>query len=257
MQAPVLLDKERNVYYSGQVNFRRVSHVLNSLQEPFDSKGISRNMALSKIKSGEGNGKTVDQVQAEILAQWDEARDESSIHGTAVHKVCEDFFNLGVVTPGFQRLCSSLKELMDSYMKIEMEVIVYLRRALLAGTIDKRCRRQKFGKSLVDYFDYKTNIRKGIQYDSIKRYDDGSQKHYNRMMLHPVSHLEDCNFNRYALQLSLYAYMDQEECGTTPGKLGILFINKNQSMKYLPVPYMRLEAEAIINHYMTLKPLPR
>jgi hypothetical protein len=55
-------------------------------------------------------------------------------------------------------------------------------------------------KGVVDVIDYKTN--KEIKKNSFVNWEGKSQK-----MTGPLSHLDDCNFNHYALQLSTYMYI--------------------------------------------------
>ena len=252
MIAPATFDKERNAYFSGTTEYRRVSRVLSMLKVPFDKDGVSLSMA----KWQAGNGVSVKEAQKKILASWDDMRDSSIEHGNKFHGICEDYFDTGTVTPGYEKLIGVLKALMSEYKKPESEQVIFYHKAKMAGTTDLRCKRQSGKNTLVDYFDFKTNERNGIRFDSIKR-RDGSIKHNNYMMLPPVGHLEECNYNTYSLQLSIYAYMDEMENNYRIGKLGIIFIKKDQTVKYFPVPYMRYEAEAIIDHVMNIKELPR
>ena len=53
---------------------------------------------------------------------------------------------------------------------------------------------------MVDVIDYKTN--KEIKKNGFVNWEGKSQK-----MTGPLSHLDDCNFNHYALQLSTYMYI--------------------------------------------------
>jgi len=76
------------------------------------------------------------------------------------------------------------------------EHFAYLKSAGLCGQSD----RVEVVKGVVDIIDYKTN--KEIKTSSFKNWEGVSQK-----MLGPCSHLDDCNFNHYALQLSAYMYM--------------------------------------------------
>lgn len=247
----VSFDKSKNGYFSGTKEYRRVTRILSMFKQPFDREGISLAMARSKARSGQ----TVEEAQKEILASWDDMRDSSVLHGNTLHGIAEEYLRNGYVTPGYEKLISIIRKVMMEYKRPESEVISYLHSAMIAGTIDLRCRRQSGKNSLVDYFDFKTNERRGIEYDSISR-KDGVVKHYNKMLLPPLSHLEDCNYNIYSLQISLYAYMDEMELGYKPGKLGILFISKNQSVKYLPVAYLRSDVEKIVEHVKNIKQLP-
>jgi len=70
----------------------------------------------------------------------------------------------------------------------------------------------------VNIDDYKTN--KEINIASYKNWEGISQK-----MKYPVAHLDDCNFNHYALQLSLYLYIIlRHNPKLEPGKLTLRHI---------------------------------
>jgi hypothetical protein len=76
------------------------------------------------------------------------------------------------------------------------EHMVFLKSAGICGQAD----RVEVLFDQIDLFDYKTN--KEIKLESYKSWDGISKK-----MLGPLSHLDDCNFNHYALQLSTYMYI--------------------------------------------------
>ena len=76
------------------------------------------------------------------------------------------------------------------------EHFVYLKSAAICGQSD----RVEVVKQTIDVIDYKTN--KEIKKESFKNWEGGYQ-----MMTGPCSHLMDCNFNHYALQLSTYLYI--------------------------------------------------
>jgi hypothetical protein len=64
----------------------------------------------------------------------------------------------------------------------------------------------------------------------------------------PVEHLEDCNYNHYALQLSLYALMIELWFKVKIGRLTILYISLQMQWTEYPVPYMRSEAMDIMKY---------
>ena len=76
------------------------------------------------------------------------------------------------------------------------EHFVYLKSAGICGQSD----RVEVVKDTIDVIDYKTN--KEIKLESYKMWDGTKQK-----MTGPCAHLDDCNFNHYALQLSCYLYI--------------------------------------------------
>lgn len=89
------------------------------------------------------------------------------------------------------------------------EHFVFLKSAGLCGQSD----RVEVVKDIIDVIDYKTN--KEIKKTSFVNWEGISQK-----MLGPCAHLDDCNFNHYALQLTTYLYiMLKHNPNYKPGKL--------------------------------------
>ncbi len=91
------------------------------------------------------------------------------------------------------------------------EHMVYLKSAGICGQSDL----VEVVNDKINIIDYKTN--KEIKTESYKDWDGISDK-----LLDPVSHLDDCNFNHYSLQLSIYMYiMLKHNPRLKPGKMFI------------------------------------
>ncbi len=100
-----------------------------------------------------------------------------------------------------------------------------------------------------DIDDYKTN--KKIDMSSFKDWKTGRYK----MMKYPVSHLMDCNFQHYEIQISIYAFM-LEEMGLKPRNL--MFHHhppgstpdsvQDEGIKYT-LDYKKKEVLAMLIHY--------
>jgi hypothetical protein len=91
------------------------------------------------------------------------------------------------------------------------EHMVYLKSVGICGQAD----RVEVLQDTIDLFDYKTN--KEIKTKGFTSWDGVTKK-----MLGPCSHLDDCNLNHYALQLSVYMYiMLKHNHGLKPGKMEI------------------------------------
>lgn len=65
-------------------------------------------------------------------------------------------------------------------------------------------------------------------------------------LLYPVNHLQNCSFNRYALQLSFYAYMFEQQGYIVKD----LWVINNTAIKVLP--YLRKEIISILEHQSSL-----
>lgn len=66
------------------------------------------------------------------------------------------------------------------------------------------------------------------------------------LMKYPIQHVENCRYNRFNLQLSMYAYAF-EKVGFIVRKLAI-----NHKGKYLPATYMKLEVIRIVQYFEEL-----
>ena len=97
------------------------------------------------------------------------------------------------------------------------ERLLYLKSAGICGQADLCDRAGDY----INIGDYKTN----------KKLDKNSYSGWQgpKMMLGPVGHLEDCNFNPYSLQLSLYMWLAlKHNPGLKPGRLTIHHIKFKQ-----------------------------
>lgn len=237
--------KHRYTDVSG-AEYKSVSKVLNSIEIPFDRQGISLRMAQgNKIR------------QTEILAEWDAKLESSHVWGNWVHDNLESYHKLGTCDEKIKPAVQRIKPLYDNYHQVYTEVLLSDVESKVAGQTDLVVQRQRSANSLYDFYDYKSNEQKGIEFDSIRRKRDPWQ-HYNKFFLSPLDHLEDCNYNRYALQLSLYAYIAQKQYGIRIGRLALIFIDKELQVQVHPIAYLRFEAEALLKHAnKALKPLPQ
>jgi len=216
----VQFDKEKHRYADEHGNeFISVTTLIKKYSNEFDPTGeITQRYAFK-------NGLSVEQVKA----QWELKAKTSRDRGTFLHKVIEDYLNTGMLDQNYYTLINEVNKLGLTGNK-KCEVVLYNEKYKLAGITDlviNGC----------EVYDWKTN--KVFNYFS----------KYNQKLLHPLDHLDDCEYNKYAIQLSLYGYM----LGTVR-RLGILWINPEYKIQYIPVPYMKQEVEYLLQHYkMTFK----
>ena len=232
------------------VEYQSMSRVLRTIQNPFDREGISK-----RVAKGQGIS------QAEVLKGWDRKRDNAADYGNFIHDGMENYFNGNRVD---DKRIKELGKLFSSetkdYYRLSTEHILYDREFKIAGQTDLLLDRQKkpsSGDWIIDLMDYKTNLEKGIYFDSVVR-KKGKINHYKKFLLPPLDHLEECNYNIYALQLSGYARMLEKTYGAKIGKLFIIWIRYVQEKDMfdytmIPVPYMKMEIDALFNSYFNLK----
>jgi len=217
-------------YFKDTQEYNSVSSVLKTVEAPFPAEIIARNVAKSQGISKE-----------EVLEEWKRKRDSAAEIGIEIHNAMDQYSKQGECTSHsyWTDAAEDIEaKLFSKYDVSDSEVMLHSERYLIAGTADRVCYRNK---NIIDIRDFKTNESKGIEY---------SDK-YNKFMTGPLSHLENNNYNKYAMQLSCYGLMVEEELGYKIGNLAIVFIPPASPMdwKYIPVPYMKTEAEDLFKHY--------
>lgn len=133
-----------------------------------------------------------------LRQQWDKKRDDACAKGTAFHnKKEEESYSNGydsinnMIVPTSLKYSFDLSKLEDGF---HAELLVYNDYFQIAGKIDKCIIKTEGNKRYVYIDDYKTNekITKRNEFQSLKP---------------PISHLDDCKWNIYRLQLSMYGVL--------------------------------------------------
>lgn len=247
-------DDKHQYFNLKDVEYTSVSKMLERIKQPFDRNKISSNMAVSISKE---SGLSVEKEKINLLNEWDVKKDNSIKKGNFVHHGLEDYCLTGKYDPILEKPILLLKDILKGYYRFFPEQLLHSHTFKCAGTADLLLMRQNSKVPIIDIVDYKTNAEKGIQFDSIKRDDNGIiLKHYNRYFLPPFDYLESCNFVLYSLQLSIYAYMIIERLGYRIGKLNLFFVDNKFNAKIIPVPFMYQEAKMICEMNINLKKLP-
>lgn len=250
-EAGVYLKHDTHQYFDKHGDeYASWSKFFKSFEEEFDTEGISYRSALKSLREKGIVTPTEDQVIQEqnlFKAKWSKAGVDGAGTGTEIHDSLELFCKTG------QRSMPSLNKVYDElYMnyikpsyKYYNEQVLSLPSERLAGTADLICFRKNSSTTSVDIFDFKTNINKGIETSS----------KYGKFFFNSISHLEDCNYNKYALQLSMYAYFLQQTEGYRIGRLAILFVRDGYIREY-PVPYQQYQIRDMIMDFNMLKQKP-
>lgn len=208
---------ENHTYVSldpeSKIDWISVTTLISFFKQPFDAKAISKKSSKSSKK---WQGLTPEKIQEIWKAEAKRATDLGTWYHDQREKdiVSCDTINrhnatLQVVKPivnenGY-KVASSQKLLSGIYP----EHLVFLRSVGVCGQSDL----VEIAHGKIHITDYKTN--KEIKLKSYVNWEGVSQK-----MNQPVSHLDDCNYFHYALQLSAYMYMIQKHNPTLqPGSL--------------------------------------
>lgn len=164
-------------------------------------------------------------------------------NGTRVHNALELYSQQKIVKPENKEIEEQVKEIIglySDYYKCHEEVCLYNDEYKLAGTTDKICVIGRKSNCEVDLADYKTNATdgKGIEYFS----------RFGNKMYPPIAHLDDCNYVKYSIQLSIYAYFFEQLTGRTVRRLYIHHCPFNDLKQHniIPVMYMKNDVIAIL-----------
>jgi hypothetical protein len=230
---------------SENIEWVSVTTVISKFKEHFDADLIAEKS--SKNKKSKWYGMSPD----DIKEAWKSESDRAITLGTWYHNQREsdilscdtinrDGFDLKIVK---SVEIEGLKTAPNQKLQdgIYPEHFVYLKSAGICGQSD----RVEVVNGRVDIYDYKTN--KEIKKESYKNWEGISKK-----MLHPVSHLDDCNYNHYALQLSLYLYMIlKHNPKLKPGKLlldHVIFEDEGLDKKGNKIHRLDLDGHPIIKN---------
>jgi hypothetical protein len=192
--------KYRSIDVTDQTDWLSVTSFIGNFKKPFDADVIAAKTAKSKKSKWYG------MTPEDIKAAWKAEALRATTLGTWYHNcreadLCElnNMERHGVTVPVFKPIekdgCkySPAQKLIDG---IYPEHLVYLRSAGICGQSDI----VEVINGEVHITDYKTN--KEIKTEGFTSWEGISQK-----MLTPLSHLDDCNFMHYALQLSMYMFI--------------------------------------------------
>jgi hypothetical protein len=243
-ESVVWLEPEEHVYIHKETEqkFKSVTTVLSMLEPEFPAEQVA--MAISMKNDMDKKPEYQGLSQQEILKEWERINKEANEYGTEVHEILERYLLADRV---YFPKNDYEREIITKFQKIDPmysgtiypETILFSEKHSLAGTAD-------IIEDCGDYFnvwDFKTN--KKVEYIS----------QFGHWLKKPVSHLSDCQYNIYALQMSIYAYMFQMETRKKVGRMALFYLNpeKDYEFEIIPVNYMGLEAKKVLDYWLEVQ----
>lgn len=237
-KSDVYLEPQSHRYFDSNGNeYMSVSRFLKFLYQSFEQKTAYK------------------MASQEKRDEWKSHANFAAGQGTNMHEALELYNKTGQILEHNSHLSEAIKSIMfeykDYYQTFD-EICLFNRDYRVAGTTDKICITTRHKSSEVDIADFKNNI-KGISY-----YSD-----YKDRLYEPLSHLHDCNYVKYSIQLSLYAHFFEELTGRKVRQIYIHYIPPHDPMKHykIPVMYMKNDVVTLLEHHKenvlkTLQPHP-
>ena len=225
----IKLNRDEHIYKlenNPNLNFDSVTTFIGKFFEEFDAPRIANKLINTNMKY-------MHMTAEELMATWKHSAD----YGTLVHEELENFINFK--TPVKEKKSAQgvdwLKQyIMKSDFEIYSEAIVYSEELRLAGTIDLLLLDKNNGT--YNILDWKTSKR-----ISHKAFKNKKGNHYL------TSNVDDCNFNHYALQLSLYRYILENYYNLKISEHIIIHLMEEECVGY-HAPYMQEQIVAMINN---------
>ena len=256
-----------------KINWISVTTLISYFKKPFDAKKIAEKVSKNKKSKWFG----INPLEIQNIWNCESAR--ATALGTYYHDQRENdicsFASMeknGITIPVIQPLPLKDGLKIAPIQKLEPgiypEHMVYLKSAGICGQSDL----VEVVNNTVNIIDYKTN--KEIKKESYVNWDGFSEKLSN-----PLNNLDDCNFNHYALQLSVYMYIilkhnpklkvgkmlihhvifdeDEKDLNGYP----VTKYNENgdpivKEVIVIPVPYLQDEVISIM-HYLKDNPIKK
>lgn len=230
-----------------------VTGLVNTVKEPFDEE------KWSKIKADEFGC-----TPEEVKLVWKKNNQMATYQGSTLHNYIDNYYQ-NKVKPYNRVLAESilgqtLHEMMYKNLKVLVkqfnnfysdtsEYILPIKNEFVVGDLgDTRiC-------GMLDMLAYNTLTESFEIYDfkTNKRFSEKSE--FNQKLLPPVNHLDECEFNIYSLQLSLYKMFIQKYTDIKIDKLKIVWFSINNDtyrtieLKYLPEECLSLIKKYSPNH---------
>lgn len=200
----IIFTPENHSYKSiddDNIEWISVTKLISYFKNPFDADAVAKKVSKNKKSKWFG-------IEPKLIKEiWNNESKRATTLGTFYHDQREadlcSFASIerdGVTVPVFKPLESDKGTKIAPSQKLEPGVypehMVYLRSKGICGQSDL----VEVVNGKVNIIDYKTN--KEIKTKSYVNWEGLSEK-----MSLPVTNLDDCNFNHYALQLSIYMYI--------------------------------------------------
>jgi len=220
----VKFDESTHTYRNTQTEeiYTSATQLISKFKKPFDSKFHAERVAKREGVSVET-----------VLESWEYEKNKSIVKGKNIHSLLENYVRFGETEKDYTWLYKSFEKQRDNLVgkskKVYAEKLLWNHEYKLAGTCDLLYDHDENFTVL----DYKTN-------KAITAYSK-----YNEYLLPPVDFLSYCEYNVYALQLSIYAYMYEQISNKKVRNLHILYLNEEKFISF-NVPYMKQEIKLLL-----------
>jgi hypothetical protein len=217
--------------------YKSVTTTLSSIEPHFDAQAVS--LAICKQMDSVKQERYIGMSQQEILDFWQMLNDEANIYGTRVHNIMEKYLLANKwYFPADDEEGLFEQKVIDSFNALKIdegramwpERILFSEQYELAGMSDLIV---DIDDVFFDVGDYKTN--RVFNFYNPFGYET---------LLKPVTHLQNCQYSIYSLQLSIYAYMYELEFPKRKCRQIYVMYWDKELFKFTKIPILYLKNEA-------------
>ena len=228
---------DKHKYYIGNKELISTTTFISEFKEPFDTDLMA---GLTAKKRGVS--------KQQILLEWEDIKDVACARGSDLHAYSDNFMHNRVFpTDVSDSLISHFKKFYNSFIKkgnlvIRTEYVLGDEDLGIAGMIDLFC----YNESKEQFYiaDYKTNKQFTFQ------------SKYKKYYKEPINHLDECEFNTYSLQTSIYRYIIEKNLGIELGDSIVVWFNeKNETYESIKCEYLKKDVEKMFKLYKKTKQL--
>lgn len=191
-------EKEHVYLYKGEKIKTSVTKLIEKFFSKFDGKKVATEILCRPVKF---RGKYKDMNLCEIIKSWEDEGKSASEIGRKAHEKLEIFFNGNKVTNFNNAFKNAIKfdgyMLKKGYERCEPEKKLCYPEYDIAGMCD------------MIYYNKEKDIFALVDWKNCKEIKTKSKK--KEMALDPISHLPDCNYSKYLLQLNMYAFIGNSD----------------------------------------------
>ncbi len=244
----IAFDEGPHVYYvKGETGYTSVTAVVHENFEHFDALGVATTMVqradfkkaarYAQYHTMAAEATTQEELVATIIKSWDDNGREQAAHGTAMHRFIELTLN-GIPTPAVD--CVERQHYQEyakqqaaaGLVPYRTEWMLWDEELKITGSIDAIYYKPSMGTyHMVDW-----KRSKEIKWFGFKK---------GRGL---CSHLQDCNFVHYTLQLNTYKYLLEKNYNLQIADMHIVVLHpSNESFLELPVA----DQQALVHKLIT------
>ena len=225
----LLFDPESHTYYIEGRPLKSVTTLVEECFPPFDGLYWAHRKAPQEGLTPE-----------ELMAKWEAEACRARDLGTTMHDKIERYYlgeDSGDDTDAYRlfRCFAAVNRLYP----FRTEWRIYLEEYGIAGTLDFL---ERTPDGTYNIYDWKRSRKLINRFGMVE-----ATSPFRKTGLHPISHLPDCSYYHYALQVSVYRYILEQKYGINVNKMRLGVFHPSYSGYYIvDLPYLRNEVISIL-----------